>query len=181
MKLFISFLIILPICIKMLFANYYPTNNQISKILPLETSKTSLIYQQATQITNIQNNYIYSQNTPYNAYNNTILSIAQNRDIRNYVKKMAIFGYNYYWGARLDMLMTGLAQKNTALTHLNSYYTYEKNKYDTYTYQYTSLKSTTHWYNYLINTPISIVYRFLADKSYDNLENINKIYNVIVY
>lgn len=182
MKLFISFLVILPICIKLLFANYYPPNNQAPQILPSDGNKTSLTYQQTAQVTNIQNNFIYSPNIAYNAYNNnTILSIVQNRDIRYYVKRMAVFGYNSYWGTRLDMLMTGYAQKNTALTHLNSYYTYEKNKYDNYMYYYNSLKSTTHWYNYLINKPVSAVYRFLADESYDNLRNIDKIYKVIVY
>lgn len=173
----ISLLTILSFCAGTLFANYY---QQSSTTLQLSQSKSTLQaidYQQIPHY-QLQNNYIISQNI-YTV--NNLISIAQNRDIRNYVKKMAIFGYNDYWGERLNMLMTGNSQKNTALSHLNSYYTYEKNKYDNYTYYYNSLNSTTHWYNYIFNRPISVVYRFLAENSYDNIKNMNKIYSVILY
>lgn len=155
----------------------YPTANlgyqtyQGTNIIPQPN-----YYQTTPQI---QNNYIIQQVPVY--VRNTMLSIAQNRDIKNYVKGMALFGYNNYWGGKLDKLMTGQTQKNTAIAHLNSYYTYEKNKYDNYMYYYNSLESTTHWYNYIFNKPAALIYKALAKETLGDINDLNKIYNVIVY
>lgn len=184
MKIFISFLVILPICIKMLFANHYQQNNVTQQILPNQSNISLSSSQQliTAQTINIQNNYMLQQDFIYPTNSaNFPVSIAQNRDIKLYVKRMVIWGYNDYWARRLDMLMTGSRQKNTAMSHLGSYYTYEKNKYDTYTYHYVVSESTTHWYNYIVNKPITIIYRLLAADSYNNLINIRKIHDVIVY